>query len=253
MPDLPHPVSAVDLIRLGLNEAAAEAAAQEIAELVYAIFSPFDTVAEDVWAVVKAQDPDAATMRRILGDAAEAEDPLTVVAGHREAWAMLERHLRPRWSSPGRRRLGHPPELQGQTWASLSETAREEVREALRHLRGFWASRVRRNRPKREDLDTFLRELAEIFVVHSREGDRASRARSPLWHRTDVPHSATSRFIQLGELVLEHLPPLPTGEHRIAIGERTARGLSERWERIKAHEATGWDESDEADEGSTPP
>lgn len=248
MSDLPHPVSPVDLIRLGFDGATAEAAAQEIAELVHVVFGPFDPVVAEGWALSAVQAPDPALMRRILGDAADADDPLASLASEREALAMLERHLRPRWSSSRGRALGHPRDLQGQTWSSLSPAARDEVREALRHLRGFWASRVRRHRPKRDDLDTFLRELAEIFVQYGGSSPQVGRLVRP----TDVPHSDRSRFIQLAEVVLAGLPPLPSGRPRIAVGERTARGLSERWERIKRHEATGWAGLDESDEGDPP-
>lgn len=248
MPELPYPVFPSDLMRFGFDQSTLAEVAREIAELAHAVFGPFDPEAAEGWALSEAEDPDPASLRRILGQAAEAEDPLTSLAFEQDAFAMLERHLRPRWASARGRALGHPPGLQGQTWSSLPETACQEVREALRHLRAVCASQVRRHRPKRDDFDTFLRELAGIFVEFSGPSPQVGR---PV-HSTDVPHSDRSRFIQLAEVVLAGLPPLPSGRPRIALGERTARGLSERWERIKKHEATGWAGLDEPDERDPP-
>jgi hypothetical protein len=184
-----------------------------------------------------------------LAEAVLAEDPLTFLAPHREALTLLRQTMRVRWSGRQARALWHPEDLRGQTWSSLSGVAQAEVRNALRGLAAFADTRVLRHRSPREDLDTFLRELAEIFVIHTGpEGDRRVRAGRPLWHRTDVPHTPTSRFIQLAELVLAQLPPLPSGEARVHPNLRTARGLSERWKRIKLHEATGRDGLDDPDE-----
>jgi hypothetical protein len=248
MPDPHPPLPADTLFRFGLRKATAEAAAQDIAELVDGIFGPFDPEVAEGWALSQAQDLGPAKLRQVLAEAVLAEDPLTFLAPHREALTVLRQAMRVRWSGRQARALGHPEDLRGQTWA-FSEGAQAEVRDALRQLSAFADTRVLRHRSPREDLDTFLRELAEIFVIHTGpEGDRRVRAGRPLWHRTDVPHTPTSRFIQLAELVLAQLPPLPSGEARVHPNLRTTRGLSERWKRIKLHEATGRDGLDDPDE-----
>jgi hypothetical protein len=229
MPDTPLPVSPDTLIRFGFRESDASAAAQDIAELAEAIFGPFDPEVAEGWALSAAQDLSPADLRELLAEAATAPDPLAFLAPFQRARAMLERRMRWRWSSLRARALGHPADLRGQGWPALSEGARTEVREALRELSAFEDTRVPRHRPPREDLDTFLRELAVIYARH-----------------TDYPHHETrlnanpqSRFIELATVVLEGLPPWGDGQPRLSRNLRSVKGLASRWQRIKDHERTG--------------
>ena len=228
---IPLPVSVDGLARLGLREP--DAAAWEIAELAEAIFGPFDPEVAAAWAAAGERDLGPADLRALLTEAAAAHDPLELLAPIPEARALLERRMRWRWSSGRARALGHPTSLQGRTWASLSQAARAEVREGLGDLAAYQGAQVRRHRPRRGDLDTFLVELARIYARH------AARPVEPL----AVPHSPQSRFIRLAGAVLEGLPRTADGAARVHPGLRTIRGLSSRWERWTAH-ATGRGEED---------
>jgi hypothetical protein len=249
MPDWPHPITATDLLRFGFREETAEAAALEIAELAHAIFGPFDPEAAEGWALSDAEDLGPADLRACLAEAARAEDPLAFLATIPDARALLERRMAWRWSTLQARSLGHPSSLRDQTWSTLSEVAQEEVREALKELAALEDARVLRHRPERGDLDTFLSELAGIYLVHVRQtGDRAARAGRQLRQRTDVPHSPTSRFIQLADLILSRLVlPLPD-DLRLHPGWRSVRGLSDRWKRRKEEEVFGRRKRDSASE-----
>jgi hypothetical protein len=252
MPDTSLPVSAADLLRFGFRESTAEAAAQEITGLVQVVFGPFDPEAAEGWAASEEQDLGPADLRGALAAAAKADDPLAFLAVLPDARVLLERRMAWRWSSRRARALGHPTSLQDQTWSTLSEVARTEVRENLKELAAFANTRVLRHRPEREDLDTFLSELAEIYVVHAQQaGDRAVRARHRLLRRTDVPHSPTSRFIRLADLILSRLS-LPLADNdRLHPNWRSVRGLSERWKRRKEDELLGRRKGDTVSENTS--
>lgn len=253
MSDLPHPVSPADLIRFGFGEATADEAAQEIAELAHAIFGPFDLEAAEGWAQSEAQDLGPADLRACLMEAATAGDPLAFLAPISEARARLGRRMAWRWSTQRAQSLGHPASLEGQTWLTLSEAARDEVRGALRELAAYANTRVLRGRPERGDLDTFLSELAEIYVVHAQQaGDRAVRARHRLLRRTDVPHSPTSRFIKLADLILSRISLPLADDDRLHPNWWNLRGLSDRWKRRKDEEVFGRREKDAASKDSGP-
>jgi hypothetical protein len=253
MSDLPFPVSPAGLINFGFRVSTSKAAAQEIAELAHAVFGPFDPEAAEVWALSEKEDLGPAELRQRLAEAAQAEDPLVFLAAYPDAQAMLERGMRLRWSSRRARDLGHPASLEGQTWSSLSEGARAEVKGALGELEAYADTQVLRYRAGRDDLDTFLSELAEIYVMHARQAeDRGVRARRPLRHRTDVPHSPTSRFIQLANRVLSGIPrPLPD-DLRLDPNLWTARSLSIRWKRRKEVEVFGRREKAPKSKDSSP-
>ena len=240
MPDPSWLVPLYALSRLGLGEP--EAAAAAIAELVEAVFGPFDPEKAEWWAAAGTSDLSPKDLRHLLAEAARDDDPLAFVLPFQDAKAMLARRMRWRWSSRRARALGHPTSLDGQTWASLSEIARSEVREALLELAAYEVRKVEHHRPKRHDLDTLLRELALIHAHHT----------GFLHDHMTVPHSPTSRFIQLADLVLTHLPLDASSQPWVNRNLWTPNALSERWRRIKAHERSGGDEDDGSAEDGSP-
>jgi hypothetical protein len=229
MPDALLPVSPDTLLGFGFDVATVEAAAQETAELAEAVFGPFDPEVAEGWALSAAQDLSPADLRELLAEAATAPDPLAFLAPFRRARAMLDRRMRWRWSSLRARALGHPPGLRGRIWFSLSEAARAEVRENLKELSDFEDTRVPRHRPRREDLDTFLRELARIYARYTHYPR----------HEIGLDSNPDSRFIELASRVLEGLPPMEDGQPRLSRNLRSVKGLASRWQRIKEHHQTG--------------
>jgi hypothetical protein len=230
MPDSRLPVSPATLTRFGLREP--ETAAQEIAELAEAIFGPFDPEVAEVWNAAAERKRDHADQSALLFDAAAASDPLLFLADFPDACAMLHRRMRSRWFSSLRARaLGHPPDLKGQTWSSLSEAARDEVRQALRELSGFERQHVRRGTPQRARLDTFLRELAVIYARYTDYPD----------HEMGLSSHIGGDFIGLAQTILAGLPRLENGKPRVHLTEQTAGALSNRWQSIRKHDRTGSD------------
>lgn len=228
MPDIVLPVSPTTLARFGLREP--EAAAQEIAELAEAIFGPFDPVEAEVWNAAGERKRDYADQSTLLSDAAEARDPLRFLDDFPDARAMLHRRMHSRWFSSLRARaLDHPPDLKGQTWSSLSEAVRDEVRQALRDLAAFERQHVRRGTKQRAKLDTFLRELA---VIYARYTDYS-------YHEIGLSSHMGGNFIGLAQAILAGLPRLENGRPRVHLSEQTAGALSKRWRNIKKHERTG--------------
>jgi hypothetical protein len=230
MPDTFLPVARAIVARFDLREP--EAAAQEISELAEALFGPFDPELAAVWNAAGERKRNYADQSDLLSDAAEASDPLLFLDDFPDARATLHRRMRWRWVSSLRARaLGHPPDLRGQTWLSLSEPAREEVREALRELSTFERQHVRRGTPQRAKLDTFLRELA---VIYARTTDYP-------YHEIGLSSHIEGGFIGLAQAILAGLPRREDGTPRVHLTEQTAGALSARWQKIKKHERTGSD------------
>jgi hypothetical protein len=228
MPDTFLPVSPDTLTRFGLREP--ETAAQEVAELAEAIFGPFDPEVAEVWHAAAERKRDYADQSTLLSDAAAASDPLRFLEDFPDARAMLHRRMRWRWFSSLRARaLGHPPDLKGQTWSSLSDAAREEVRQALGELSTFERQHVRRGTPQRTKLDTFLRELA---VVYARYTDYS-------YHEIGLSSHIDGSFIGLAQAILAGLPRLENGRPRVHLTAQTATALSTRWQKIKKHDRSG--------------
>jgi hypothetical protein len=223
------PIFQDTLIRFGFRESDAAVAAQEISELTEAIFGPFDPEVAEVWHAAAKRKRGHADQSTLLLDAAEARDPLEFLADFPDARALLHRRMRWRWSSLRAQVLGHPPDLHGQTWTSLSDTAREEVLEALRELAALERQHVRRGSGHRDDLDTFLRELAVIFARHT----------GYCWHEIGLSSYEDGDFIGLAEVILANLPRRENRKPRVHLSSRTASALSARWQGIKKHNQSG--------------
>ncbi len=213
MPARPWPISPETLVRFRLSDP--EAAAREISDLLEGVFGPFEPEAAMIWGLLDDEELSAQETATIFRAAAEADDPLACL-GERSstARARLNAWMRMRWAARDARAAGHPSSLVGLTWSSLSDNAREMVREGLLHLARHEAAWVRKGAPAKNRTDTVIDGLAEIYARYTGFTE----------HHQALPHAKRSHFIQFVLTILgPHLPPT----------ELEPGAISKRWKRFK--------------------
>lgn len=114
----------------------------------------------------------------------------------------------------GRGALGRGRPLIGVGWADLSDGERADIRQMARELAHYHQSFVRRGMPFKNELNTSLDSLADIFMHFTR---------SEL-HRYELPHAEHSRFIQFAHLALRPF---------FYATKVSTKALSRRWKRLK--------------------
>lgn len=188
---------------------------REISDLLEGVFGPFESEAAMVWGLLDEEELSTREMAALFRDAAEAEDPLACL-GERSstARARLNAWMRVRWAARAARAAGHPSSLVGLTWPSLSDSAREMVREGMLQLARHDAAWVRKGAPSKNRTDTVLDGLAEIFARHTGFTE----------HHQALPHATRSHFIQF---VLMILRP------HLSLTELEPGAISKRWKRLK--------------------
>lgn len=192
-----------------------EAAACEISDLLEGVFGPFEPEAAMIWGLLDEKELSAQEMAALFREAAEAEDPLACL-GERSntVRAQLNAWMRMRWAARDARTAGHPSSLVGLTWSSLSDNAREMVREGLLHLARHEATWVRQGAPAKNRTDTVIDGLAEIYARYTGFTE----------HHQALPHAKRSHFVQFVLTILRpHLP----------LTELEPGAISKRWKRLK--------------------
>ena len=146
---------------------------------------------------------------------AEATDLLDPAICTIELFRPLKRQVELRWSNRGRGQ-GRGPQatLALAGWNLLNQHEQAEVRQTALHLAGYHKSFVRAERPRKNDLDTIMGLLADVFVQHS------GFARD----RYDLPHSLTTAFIRFVEVALDGI---------FDPSEVSPVALARRWKREK--------------------
>ena len=145
---------------------------------------------------------------------AEAPDPLDPgickAALRPELNAMIRRRWTVRWQREGR---PDRASLRAVSWSALTVKERAEIRDMARTLAALHKSMAPARRPRKDDIDTILLLVAEIFADHTgTPGVFGS-----------LPHSARSRFIQFAHETLRSFFP----------HEASAIALARRWQRLK--------------------
>ncbi len=174
----------------------------------------------ETWRLATAENPTHRDLAQTFEAALGTSDPLTAVRQVSTAWASLKARLRTKWCSRRARAAGRPSDLGNLVWADLDVGTRAEVLERIAHLARYHRSFLRRGRPHKNEIDTFLLEIAELYC-------RATGATHDIYI---LPHSAgdgggpSSRFVQFASLALRPYVD-PTESSEVAVGNR--------WKRIK--------------------
>ena len=116
-----------------------------------------------------------------------------------------------RWRREGR---NHPASIRNVTWENLTALEQAEIREMARSLSAFHRSLAPPHRPTKDDIDTVLFLLAEIFADHT------GYAR----HSAELPHSVSSHFILFAHEALKGF---------FDSSEISHLALARRWQRQK--------------------
>jgi hypothetical protein len=183
--------------------------------------SPRQKLKGRIWAILAAAAPSPADDAKCLARALDADDPLARGALPRPLRAALISKLIPRLQARARRTgRNRAFERSKMDWSTMSELEREDVREVLRRMESYNRSRVRRGRPQKNDLDTALSSIAEVFV---------QRARLPI-HEHDLPHAVRSRFISFAAIAL--------AGRVYPASEADPEALSRRWRDVKRRTST---------------
>jgi hypothetical protein len=212
-----------ELTSLKINAGSAPSAGQgsvadEVQSMLFVTGIAHDGSDDSVfWHEMQEPPVDHKKLARSFGRLAEAADPLDPTICTPVLRAGLNRQVcwrwTPRWRRDGR---GDRASLAQVEWASLTDRERDEIRAMARHLEAWHRSQVRAERPRKNEIDTALLLLADIYARHS-GFDR---------DRYDLPHSVTTSFLAFALSVLKDFFD-PT--------ELTLSALSHRWGRVKAH------------------
>ena len=205
----------VGLVRRASRDAAVDEAALQ-ADLVGALcatgIAREDTEAAALW---HEDDPEShLELARQFMAMAEAPDPLDPgfckAELRPELNAMIRRRWTVRWKREGRT---DGASLRAVSWSALTAKEQAEIREMARTLAAFHKSMAPARRPRKDDIDTILLLVAEIFAHHTgKPGGSGS-----------LPHSAGSRFILFAHETLRSFFP----------HEASAIALARRWQRLK--------------------
>ncbi|MBP1807660.1 hypothetical protein [Rubellimicrobium aerolatum] len=215
-------ICAEHLDQIGFHDP--EAAAHEINVLLAYLFLPVDRSLLDDTAVPEKAHLGPAEQSAVLGDAAEARNPLQFLRPFPVPQIILAIKIGFWWPEDSDD-LGVPAHLEDGAWFSLSEARQQELRQWLRQISASLLNRVQRGTRVRSELDVFLKSLAVTYEL----GTDRSKLGLELG---SISHSK-SRFLRLAEMVLASLPSLPSGRPRIPVSQRTAEVLAARWRRIR--------------------
>lgn len=172
-----------------------------------------DTQASAVWHEEKATDH--LEMARAFAKMAEAPNPLDAFVCTDALKPELNGKIINIWSARWRKeRRNQPASIRNVIWENLTALEQVEIREMARSLSAFHRSLARPHRPTKDDIDTVLFLLAEIFADHTGY-DR---------HPTELPHSVSSRFILFAHEALKGF---------FDPSEITHLALARRWQRQK--------------------
>lgn len=152
---------------------------------------------------------------RQFKSAADAPNPLDPTVCTPDLRAELNGMIFNRWAARWQReRRDRTPSILAITWETLTDAERIEVREMARRLSDFHRSMAPARRPQKENIDTVLLHLAEIFGAHtSYAGDLKK-----------LPHSQGSLFILFAHQALRPF---------FDPSETSAVALARRWQRLK--------------------
>ena len=138
----------------------------------------------EYWAEAAQFDTRPRELVKALRTAADAQNPLEDGLIPRDAISRVNKKLRAAWGA----RLsveGRPyePSLRTLRWSDLTSAEQHELRAILSELASFLQTYVRVGPPKRDDLDTALIDLAQIWIeqtgqtrpIESLEANRNSR------------------------------------------------------------------------------
>jgi hypothetical protein len=147
-----------------------------------------------------------------MADAPNPLDPSLCTAALRpELNGMIHNRWSTRWRREGR---GDHASIRGISWQTLTAREQVEIGDMARSLSAFHKSMAPARCPRKDDIDTALLLLAEIFAVHTG---------CPRDHR-ELPHSAGSHFILFAREALEPF---------FDPSETTTKALKGRWQRQK--------------------
>jgi hypothetical protein len=189
---------------------------RHLSDLVHAVGLRIDDSEQaEVWRTLQENEPPRAELAKLFRRMARAKDPFANRADFDLALPQLHAKARVRWARRIRRgELGRAHPLLGVRWTDLSVSERADVREMARERARYHQSFVKRSPPFKDDQNTLLDGLADIFV-HSTGFEL---------HRYDLAHGERARFIQFAHLALRPF---------FGTTEVTAKALTERWERLK--------------------
>lgn len=138
----------------------------------------------EYWAEAAQFDMRPREVVRALRTAADAENPLEDGLIPRDAISRVNKKLRAtwgaRWSVEGR---PNTPSLQNLRWSDLTSAEKRDLKAMLSDLAFYSQASVRVGVPKRDELDTVLIDLAQIWIeqtgqtrpIESLEANRNSR------------------------------------------------------------------------------
>ncbi len=152
---------------------------------------------------------------------AEAPNPLDPAICKGQVKFRLNAQLRNRWSRRWREAGRGEPSLKLMVWEDLSSAEQEDIRSICRDLASFERTRVRPGHPQRDELDTLLFGLADLFVRWTGKTHAVEA----------VPYSCDSQFITFAKEALA-----PVGEHF----EVSPKALSSRWWRCIRDVRRAW-------------
>lgn len=159
--------------------------------------------------------PSHADLAKRLRAIATSDDPLNLAADTGVLLSELNALARNKWSRQiraGRFDPDHP--LRGCSTASLTPQEVADVRAMALHVAAYHQSFVQRGRPTKNDQNTLLLGLADIFIEFT--GLDCSRH--------DLPHAENSQFITFVELAVRPF---------FSQTEATRASISRRWKRLK--------------------
>jgi hypothetical protein len=190
--------------------------ARDLGDLFRAVGLPVDNSEEaQLFRELSQEELTHADLAKLFRRIARAREPFADKADYQATLPELNAKAWIRWAQRiGRGEMGRAHPLLGIRWADLSDGERADVKQMARELAHYHQLFVSRGMPFKNDQNTLLDGIADIFVDFTR---------SEL-HRYELPHAENSRFIQFAHLALR--PFFPTTEV-------TAKALSRRWKRLK--------------------
>lgn len=192
----------------------------EIEDLITNCIGDTSTSTGKIWEEFTSARPNYKQNAQTYLKAAISSNPLAVLANHRLLRTKLRSRLRTIWAGQNYRKYDFPTELERINWDNLPDDVQSSVRCELELLAAREQAKVRPGRPQKNNLDTLVEGLADIFASHTEHS----------LHINELPHAVESRFIQFASSVLAG---------RITYSECTEVAIARRWTRIKKHDQTG--------------
>ncbi len=172
------------------------------------------------WEMIAEEFPTPTRRYKIFAKALAADDPLTTLRFLSRDRSPSEIYiLQTRIKSFARSRLPKVEksllDLQATEWSQLSEEQQANIREHMAHLETYYYKTQKRNTdPMENRINLAVHELANIFAHHTHFDGIP----------TDLPYTATSRFIQFVCLALSPV---------VDITKLSPDAVSMRWRRLK--------------------